>query len=99
MDRLLTCFSWIPCLMKSDYKPVEVPTCHEKKELTIVERKLARLLYDACWDGDVIGCIDLLDKGAPADVPFGVKNYTALHAAVKIGNLSVSQFQCNDINL
>ena len=87
MDKILTCFSWIPCLIK---RYERVPDVEKKRELTKVEKKLARSLYDACWDGDVIGCIELLDRGAPVDVPFGAKNYTALHAAVNIGNLSVS---------
>jgi len=81
MDRLLSCFSWVPCLA-ADLKARKPP-------LTVVERKLARDLYDACWDGDVMGCIDLLDKGASPNEPFGLRNATALHAASKIGNLAI----------
>ena len=83
MERLKSCFTWLPCF--------EISVELQAKPLTVVEKRLARDLYDSCWDGDLLGCIDLLDKGASADVPFGLKNSTALHAAVKTGNLSVSR--------
>ena len=53
-------------------------------------QKRARDLYDACWDGDLLGCVELLDKGANPNMPFGPRHATALHAAVKTKNLSVS---------
>ena len=81
MDRLKSCFEWLPCFVKTP--------AIEKLPLTIVERRLARDLYDACWDGDLIGGLDLLEKGASPEVPFGLKNSTALHAAVKTGNLQM----------
>ena len=87
MERLRACFEWLPCFVK-------VPII-EKQPLTIVEKRIARDLYDACWDGDSIGALDLLEKGASPDVPFGLKSSTALHAAVKTGNISVSQTFCS----
>jgi ankyrin repeat protein len=84
MEKLQSCFAWLPCFMK-----VPVLVEEAKQPLTLVEKRLARDLYDSCWDGDLIGCLDLLDKGASPDVPFGLKNSTALHAAVKTANIQM----------
>ena len=52
--------------------------------------KMGRDLYDCCWDGDLLGCVELLDKGANPNLHFGPKHTTALHAAVKTRNINVS---------
>ena len=67
----------------------EAPSALEISQANATD-KAARELYDACWDGDLAGCIDLLQKGANPNVHFGPRRSTALHTAVKLRNPNVS---------
>jgi ankyrin repeat protein len=82
MDLLVRCADWLPCLTPA-------PSVGVVHEISVRDKRKGRDLYDACWDGDVMGCIDLLDKGASPNIPFGLKNATALHAAVKTDSLNI----------
>ena len=90
----LNCFSFLWPTLQSDCSqsatvPIAQPI-HPSKFSS--DRKLAKSLFDAVYDGDEHLVGDLLAKHADPNVPFGSFGSTALFAAVKTGHLRLVDF-------